>query len=92
MFIGPNTTLLNDKYPPTNISQPPIIEDGAIIGGGVTLLPGVKIGARAVIGAGATVSNDVPSETVIIMESKQKTIMTRTEYDMKQSKLLEKSK
>jgi len=92
VFIGPNSTLLNDKFPPTTISQPPIIEDGAIIGGNVTLLPGVKIGKRAVVGAGATISKNVPSETVIITESKQKTIMTRAEYDTKQSKLMEKLK
>jgi UDP-3-O-[3-hydroxymyristoyl] glucosamine N-acyltransferase len=39
VFIGPNTTLLNDKYPPTKISQPPIVKEHTIIGGGCTIAP-----------------------------------------------------
>jgi acetyltransferase-like isoleucine patch superfamily enzyme len=92
VFIGPNTTLLNDKYPPTSVSLPPVIEDGAIIGGGVILAPNVRIGKRAVVGAGSVITKDVPSETVIITESKQKTIMTRREYDLKQIELWEQLK
>jgi len=87
VFIGPNTTFLNDKYPPTSISLPPTVEDDAIIGGGVILAPNVKIGRRAVVGAGSVITKDVPTETVIITESKQKTIMTRNEYDEKQREL-----
>lgn len=92
VFIGPNTTFLNDKYPPTHVSLPPTVEDDAIIGGGVILAPNVKIGKRAVVGAGSVITRDVLTETVIITESKQKTIMTRAEYDMKQSELLERFK
>ena len=65
VFIGPNTSLLNDKYPPTVNSFPPIIEDYAIIGGGVTILPNVKIGEGAVVGAGSVVTKDVPAWTVV---------------------------
>lgn len=92
VFIGPNTTFLNDKYPPTHVSLPPTVESGAIIGGGVILAPGVKIGKRAVVGAGSVITKDVPTETVIITESKQKTIMTRKEYDEKQRELKEQFK
>ncbi|MCI0634537.1 MAG: acetyltransferase, partial [Actinobacteria bacterium] len=42
----------------------PTIEDGAMIGAGVTLLPGVRIGRRAVVGAGAVVTKDVEAESV----------------------------
>jgi acetyltransferase-like isoleucine patch superfamily enzyme len=37
----------------------PVIEDGAMIGGGATLLPGVVIGRDAVVAAGAVVTRDV---------------------------------
>jgi acetyltransferase-like isoleucine patch superfamily enzyme len=65
VFIGPNTTLLNDKYPPTKISQPPILKQGCVIGGGVTILPAVIIGERAVVGAGSVVTKDVSPRTVV---------------------------
>ena len=65
VFIGPNTTLLNDKYPPTTISQPPIIKGGSIIGGGTTILPGVIIEWESVIGAGSVVTRDVKMRTVV---------------------------
>jgi len=42
------------------------IEDNVWIGGGAILLPGVKIGQNAVVGAGAVVSRDVPSNTVAV--------------------------
>ncbi len=41
-----------------------IIDDGAFIGAGAYLLKGVHIGERAVIGAGAVVSCDVPADEV----------------------------
>ena len=48
VFLGPGVRLLNDKYPPTKISLPPLIEEGAIIGGGARINPGVRVGRRAV--------------------------------------------
>lgn len=44
----------------------PTIEDGAMIGGGASLLPGVLIGRSAVVASGAVVTNDVaPGATVL---------------------------
>ena len=40
------------------------VGEGAFIGTGSTILPGVKIGHHAVIGAGSIVTKDVPEETV----------------------------
>lgn len=46
-------------------TQPVVIEDGAWIGGRVVLLPGVRIGKGAIVGAGAVVTKDVEPMTVV---------------------------
>jgi maltose O-acetyltransferase len=40
--------------------KPVEIGDDVWIGGGAIILPGVRIGARAVVGAGSVVTRDVP--------------------------------
>ena len=44
---------------------PIAIEDDAWLGAGVIVLPNVTIGRGAVVGAGAVVTRDVPSFTVV---------------------------
>ena len=70
VFIGPNTTFTNDLYPkskqyPTQFSGV-IIHNGASIGANATLLPGITIGERALVGAGAVVTKDVPARAVVV--------------------------
>ena len=60
VFIGPNTTICNDKYPPSDEVRGVIIKDKAAIGGNCTILPGVTIGKGATVGAGSVVTKDVP--------------------------------
>lgn len=43
-----------------------VIEDNVWIGGGAILLPGVRLGRNAVVGAGAVVTRDVPSNAVAV--------------------------
>ena len=68
VFIGPNTVLTNDRYPPTRIGglQGPKIRDGAAIGANATLLPGVCVGEGALVAAGAIVTRDVPAHMLAI--------------------------
>lgn len=47
-------------------SFPVTIEDGAWIGAGVIILPGVRIGKNAVIGAGSVVTKDIPANVVAV--------------------------
>ena len=42
----------------------PTIKNGAIIGAGATLLPGVIIGEKSVVGSGAVVTRDIPDNSV----------------------------
>ena len=43
----------------------PTVEDGAMLGAGVVLLPAVRVGAGAVVAAGAVVTRDVPPGTTV---------------------------
>ncbi len=69
VFIGPNATILNDRYPPSrNASKWEMVtlEENAVIGGGVTILPGIHVGSNAVVGAGALLTKDIPADEVWI--------------------------
>ncbi len=62
-FLGPNCTLTDDKNPKAGRFYrplPPTLEDDCSIGAGAVILPGVRIGRGAMVGAGAVVTQDVP--------------------------------
>jgi UDP-2-acetamido-3-amino-2,3-dideoxy-glucuronate N-acetyltransferase len=70
VFIGPNVTFTNDLFPrsrkhPEKFFET-VIEDGASIGGGATILPGLTIGQGAMVGAGATVTRSVPPQAIVV--------------------------
>lgn len=70
VFIGPNVTFTNDKYPKSRNKEfvvlHTIIEDGAAIGGGAVILPGLHIGKGATVGAGAVVTKNVAPFTTVV--------------------------
>jgi acetyltransferase-like isoleucine patch superfamily enzyme len=82
VFIAPNSSLLNDKYPKSNLLTSPIVKDNVIIGGGVTILPNVILGENSVIGGGSVVTKNVPPRKVL-MGVPAKEIMTKEEYEAK---------
>jgi len=45
--------------------QPIAIDDGAWIGAGAIILPGVRVGTMAIVGAGSVVTRDVPPFTIV---------------------------
>lgn len=70
VFIGPNATFTNDRYPrskqhPDRYPQT-IVRRGASIGANVTILPGVTIGDYAMVGAGAVVTHNVPPHAKVV--------------------------
>lgn len=70
VFIGPNATFSNDKYPrskqyPMEFPKT-LVKKSASIGANATILPGITIGAGAMIGAGSVVTKDVPDYALVI--------------------------
>jgi acetyltransferase-like isoleucine patch superfamily enzyme len=59
-FLDLNSSIAQQKHDSRDIT----VGDDVWIGAGVIVLPGVKIGDRCVIGAGAVVTRDIPSESI----------------------------
>jgi acetyltransferase-like isoleucine patch superfamily enzyme len=78
VFVGPHTCLLNDRRPRATTPEGGLkresdwivsgvtVAEGASIGGGCTILPGVHIGRFAMVGAGAVVTRDVPDHGLVV--------------------------
>jgi acetyltransferase-like isoleucine patch superfamily enzyme/dTDP-4-dehydrorhamnose 3,5-epimerase-like enzyme len=69
VFVGPNATFSNDAFPrsghhPEQYART-LVKRGASIGANATILPGLTIGERAMIGAGAVVTSDVPPMAIV---------------------------
>jgi acetyltransferase-like isoleucine patch superfamily enzyme len=69
-WLGPNVVCTNARYPLSpkvkeNLKGP-LIHRGAKIGANVTLLPGVVIGVKALVGAGSVVVHDVPDYKIVV--------------------------
>lgn len=72
VFLGPGAAILNDKHPRAVNPDGSLkrdcdwqvtathIAEGASVGGGAVVLPGVRVGRWAMVGAGAVVTHDVP--------------------------------
>jgi UDP-2-acetamido-3-amino-2,3-dideoxy-glucuronate N-acetyltransferase len=77
VFVGHGVLFVNDKFPraTTDEGAPKgdtdwsllrtVVERGALLGSGVIVLGGVRIGARALVGAGAVVTRDVAPDSIV---------------------------
>ncbi len=77
VFVGHGVIFINDKYPRATTADgslqseadwkvvPTVVERGAAIGSGATILCGVTIGEEAIVGAGAVVTKDVAARTSV---------------------------
>lgn len=70
VFIGPNATFTNDRFPRSKQYPPSFakttVQAGASIGANATILPGITIGSNSMIGAGAVVTRSVPSNAIVV--------------------------
>ncbi len=76
VFIGHGVVFINDVYPRATsdgklqteadwVVVPTLIKKGASIGSGAVILCGITIGEKALIGAGAVVTKDVPESAIV---------------------------
>ena len=77
VFVGHNVTFINDLYPRSTTTAgkmqteddwkviPTLVKKGASIGSSATILAGITIGENAMVGAGAVVTKDVPSNMIV---------------------------
>lgn len=69
-WLGPGVILTNARYPRSaNVKEKlvgPHILEGAKLGAGTIVLPGITIGKNALIGAGTVVVKDVPDDAVVV--------------------------
>jgi acetyltransferase-like isoleucine patch superfamily enzyme len=77
VFVGHGVMFINDRYPRATTDGEALqteadwtvikttVRKGASIGSGAVIMCGITIGARALIGAGAVVTRDVPDDAVV---------------------------
>lgn len=69
VFIGPNATFTNDPFPRSKVYPEKylktIVRKSASIGANATILPGLEIGANAMVGAGSVVTSNVPPYAIV---------------------------
>ena len=76
VFVGHGVMFINDRLPRATVDGqlqsdkdwkvvPTRVCRGASIGSGAAILCGITIGERALIGAGAVVTKDVPADTTV---------------------------
>ena len=77
VFVGHGVMFTNDLFPRATVEGgglqtdadwkciPTLVKRGASIGSGATLLCGITIGERAIIGAGSVVTKDVPAGAIV---------------------------
>jgi maltose O-acetyltransferase len=74
VMFGPAVQIYTATHPLNAIERragleyglPISIDDDAWVGGGAIICPGVKIGARTVIGAGSVVTKDIPADVLAV--------------------------
>lgn len=77
VFIGPHAVFANDRFPRAVNADgslktdadwraaPVLVREGASIGAGAVVLPGVTVGRWAMVGAGAVVASNVPPHAIV---------------------------
>jgi len=77
VFVGHGVTFINDRFPRATAEGgklqteadwecvPTLVKRGASIGSGATILCGLTIGERAIVGAGSVVTKDVPPGVIV---------------------------
>ena len=76
VFVGHGVKFINDRYPRATSKGrlqtesdwqvvPTLVKQGASIGSGAVIMCGVTIGKKAIVGAGAVVTKNIPDHTIV---------------------------
>jgi acetyltransferase-like isoleucine patch superfamily enzyme len=77
VFVGHGVTFINDIYPRATSAagalqtesdwkvETTLVKKGASIGSGATILAGVTVGEKALVGAGSVVTKSVPANAIV---------------------------
>jgi len=76
VFIGHGVMFINDRYPRASLDGQlqteadwqvitTVVKRGASIGSGAVILCGITVGEKALVGAGAVVTHDVPDHSIV---------------------------
>ena len=69
VFCGPHVVFTDDPHPPCpsylKCVGGAVVGDGASLGAGSVFVPGVRVGARSLVGAGSVVTREVPAGMVV---------------------------
>jgi acetyltransferase-like isoleucine patch superfamily enzyme len=87
VFIGPNSSLLNDRFPHSHCLTPSVIKDNVVVGGCVTILPNVTVNEDAAVAAGSVVTKDVP-RGILVKGVPAERMMTRSDYETKRKSFI----
>jgi acetyltransferase-like isoleucine patch superfamily enzyme len=77
VFVGHGVVFINDRYPRATTDGhlqteadweviSTLVKQGASIGSGAVIMCGVTIGEKALVGAGAVVTHDVPDYAIVV--------------------------
>lgn len=66
MVVSTNDSSFGKDGYREGVVRGPTVEDGAMIGGGASLLPGIVVGRGATVGSGAVVTRDVAAGTTVV--------------------------
>lgn len=70
VFVGPNAAFTNDVFPRSKVYQAElprtVVRQGASLGANCTILPGITIGMKAMVGAGSVLTRDVPPYAIVV--------------------------
>ncbi len=77
VFVGHGVTFINDRFPRATTEtgqlqtesdwqvETTLVQKGASIGSGATILAGISIGENAIVGAGSVVTKSVPANAIV---------------------------
>jgi acetyltransferase-like isoleucine patch superfamily enzyme len=66
VWIYINTSLINDRHPPSEDVIGPVIEDFAVVGAHSVIYPGIRVGADSLVGSGCFLTQDLPPGNIAV--------------------------